>query len=233
MYPSYFHRLTLMSLLFPLQCWTLISLLLPAAVAYIIRLENNCGSGSPSVIREDGTRVGGVDLYESLSVVSVFLDQGSCGPLGESCSSVRIDEFGRAIGSSSTLSVPITMLYSVADHLTVTFCPAVPVFVDQQVPPRFRRLVSRQVSEMLWTPIVIASICGSFAILLLLTMVYMWRSKIPEPPMMIDSRAHPSLTPLPPRRPPQSYIPKPRSQLFRDIKLFPAMHSEPMSVWED
>ncbi|KAK0445918.1 hypothetical protein EV421DRAFT_300076 [Armillaria borealis] len=120
-----------------------------------------------------------------------------------------------------------------ADHLTITFCPAVPTFVDQHVPPRFRRLVSRQVSEMLWTPIVIASICGSLAVLLLLTMIYMWRSKVPEPPMMIDSRAHPPLTLLPPRRPPRSYIPKPRSQLFRDIKLFPAMHSEPMSVWED
>ncbi|KAK0504504.1 hypothetical protein EDD18DRAFT_1327196 [Armillaria luteobubalina] len=210
-------------------------------MAYIVRLENDCGSGSPSVIREDGTRVDRANSYESSGVVSVFLDQGSCGPLGENCSTVRVNESGRVVGSSST-SVPIALLYSgeylnptiaVADHLTVTFCPAVPTFVDQRVPPRFRRLVSRQVSETLWTPIVIASICGSFAVLLLFTMIYMWRSKVPEPPMMIDSRAHPPLTPLPPRRPPQSYIPKPRSQLFRDVKLFPAMHSEPMSVWED
>lgn len=157
---------------------------------------------------------------------------GSCGSLGENCSTVRVNESGRIVGSSST-SVPIALLYSVADHLTVTFCPAVLTFVDQRVPPRFRRLVSRQVSETLWTPIVIASICGSFAVLLLFTMIYMWRSKVPEPPMMIDSRAHPPLTPLPPRRPPRSYIPNPRSQLFRDVKLFPAMHSEPMSVWED
>ncbi len=39
-YPSSFHRLTLMSLLFPLQCWTLLSLLLPTAMAYIVRLDN-------------------------------------------------------------------------------------------------------------------------------------------------------------------------------------------------
>ncbi|SJL15379.1 uncharacterized protein ARMOST_18874 [Armillaria ostoyae] len=139
-------------------CWTLFSLLLPTALAYIIHLENNCGSGSLSVIREDGTRVDGVNSYESSGIVSVFLDQGTCGPLGQSCSTVRVNESGRAVGSSSTFSVPITLLYSVADHLTITFCPAVPMFVDQHVPPRFRRLVSRQVSEMLWTPIVIASI---------------------------------------------------------------------------
>ncbi|PBK63021.1 hypothetical protein ARMSODRAFT_963553 [Armillaria solidipes] len=211
-----------MSLLFPLQCWTLFSLLLPTALAYIIHLEN---------------KVDGVNSYESSGIVSVsmLMKPGSCGPLGESCSTIRVNKSGRAVGSSSTFSVPITLLYTiaVADHLTITFCPAVPTFVDQHVPPRFRRLVSRQVSETLWTPIVIASVCGSLAVLLLLTMIYMWQSKVPEPPMMIDSRAHPPLTPLPPRRPPRSYIPKPRSQLFRDVKLFPAMHSEPMSVWED
>ncbi|KAK0197659.1 hypothetical protein F5146DRAFT_995297 [Armillaria mellea] len=207
-----------MSLLFPLQCWMLLSLLLPTTVAYIIRLENNCGSGSPSVIREDGTRVGGVDLYESSSVVSVFLDQGSCGPSEKSCSSVRVNELGQAIGSSSTLSVPITLLLCIDSY---------------QVPPRFQRLISRQVSETLWTPIVIAWICGSFVILLLLTMIRMSWGKIPGPPMMVDSQAHLLLTPLPPRRPPRLYIPKPRSQLVRDVKLFPVMDSEPMSVWED
>ncbi|SJL04325.1 uncharacterized protein ARMOST_07691 [Armillaria ostoyae] len=101
-----------MSLLFPLQCWMLFSLLLPTAMAYIIHLENNCGSGSPSVIREDGTRVDGVNSYESSGIVSVLLDQGSCGPLGESCSTIRVNESGWAVGSPSAFSVPITLLYS-------------------------------------------------------------------------------------------------------------------------
>ncbi|PBK84133.1 hypothetical protein ARMGADRAFT_611303 [Armillaria gallica] len=39
-----------MLLLFPLQCWTFLSLLLPTAMAYIVRLENNCGSGSVSLL---------------------------------------------------------------------------------------------------------------------------------------------------------------------------------------
>ncbi|SJL18197.1 uncharacterized protein ARMOST_21775 [Armillaria ostoyae] len=57
----------------------LLSLLLPTAMAYIVRFENHCGSGSPSVILEDGTRVDGVNSYESSvsGIVSVFLDQGT------------------------------------------------------------------------------------------------------------------------------------------------------------
>ncbi|KAK0202255.1 hypothetical protein DFS33DRAFT_1277006 [Desarmillaria ectypa] len=42
-----------MSFLFPLQCWTLLSLLFPTAMAYIIHLENNCGSGSDRVVLEE------------------------------------------------------------------------------------------------------------------------------------------------------------------------------------
>ncbi|SJL04304.1 uncharacterized protein ARMOST_07665 [Armillaria ostoyae] len=221
-----------MSFLFPLQCWMLLSLLLPTAMAYIVHFENHCGSGSPSVILEDGTWVDGVNSYESSvpGIVSVFLDQGSYGLLGESCSTVHVNKSGWAVGSSSMLSVPITLLYSVADHLTITFCPAVPSFIDQHVPLRFRRLVSHQVSETLWTPVV-GWICGSFAVLLLFAMFYVWRSKVPELPVTVNSQAHPPLTPLPPRSLPQLYIP--RSQLFGDVKLFPTMNLEPTSVWED
>ncbi len=39
-YLGSFHRLTLMLLLFPLQCWMLLSLLLPTATAYIVRFKN-------------------------------------------------------------------------------------------------------------------------------------------------------------------------------------------------
>ncbi|KAK0221342.1 hypothetical protein IW262DRAFT_892836 [Armillaria fumosa] len=103
------------------MCWTLFSLLLPTAMAYIVRLENNCGSGSPTVIREDGTWVDRANSYESSEsgIVSVFLDQGSCGPLGENCSTVRVNESGWAVGSSST-SVPITLLYS-GEYLSPVF----------------------------------------------------------------------------------------------------------------
>ncbi|PBK85225.1 hypothetical protein ARMGADRAFT_1036518 [Armillaria gallica] len=89
-----------MLLLFPLQCWTLISLLLPTAMGYIVCLENNCGSGSMSllVFTQQADRTDKDSLR--------FLDQG------ESCSTVCINKSGWAVGSSSISSVPITSLYS-------------------------------------------------------------------------------------------------------------------------
>ncbi|KAG7443249.1 uncharacterized protein BT62DRAFT_1078627 [Guyanagaster necrorhizus] len=241
-------------MLFYLQCWMLFSFLFPTTMAFIVRLENNCGSGSPLIIHEDGTRAEGVHSYHSAEILSVFLDQGtgtsylpssmltksgSCGPQGENCPTVRVDESEfhcGTIGNLGTSSIPISLLYSctsVPGHLTITFCPPIPAFVDQHVPPRFRRLVSRQIAEMLWTPIIIASILGSLAVFLLLIMLYMRWSRVPEMPMMIGIHVHPPLTPELPRHPPRSYVSMPRSQLFHDMKLFPAVHSEPMSVWED
>ncbi len=102
--------------------------------------------------------------------------------------------------------------------------------MDQHVPPRFRRLASRQVSQASWTPVV-GWICGLFAVVLLIAMFYVWRSKDTEPPGMVNSLAHPPLTPLPPRSPPRVHIP--RSRLFYDMKLFPTTNLEPTSVWED
>ncbi|KZV76445.1 hypothetical protein PENSPDRAFT_680115 [Peniophora sp. CONT] len=98
------------------------------AQTYTIFFDNKCGRGTPTLVDQNGAVLstgGAYNFNGSIIGASAFLQTGSCGPSGENCCTLKINDDGagpECTKSVGTNNCPAEKCSASGGNLVIIFC---------------------------------------------------------------------------------------------------------------